>query len=124
MTQNHAARNHARQIRNSQFNLPEDYKTTIEERIELYVQWLMKQKTKDNLMINDVLRYLLFHDNQRIEERVYESVYNPRYHLEHLGRSIVGELIGWGRPDVTFLRNNRVNKALKCLGFDVRLFSE
>ena len=124
MKQNHAARNHARQIKNSQFNLPKDYKTTTEERIEIYVQWLMKQKTKENLMINDVLRYLLFHDGQRIEERVYESVYNPRYHLEHLGRSIVGELIGWGRPDLTFLRNNRVNKALRCLGFDVRLFSE
>ena len=124
MTQNHAARNHARQIRNSQFNLPEDYKTTIEGRIKIYVKWLMEQKTKDNLKINDVLRYLLFQDQQSIEERVYESVYNPRYHLEHLGKSIVGELIGWGRPEVTFLRNNRVNIALRCLGFDVRLFSE
>ena len=124
MMQNHAARNHARQIRNSVFNLPQNYRTNIEGRVERYVEWLMKQKTIEGLKINDTLRYLLFNDQQSVEERVYESIYNPTYHLDHFGRSIVGELIGWGRPEVTHLRNNRVNKALRCLGYDVRLFSE
>lgn len=124
MSQNHAARNHARQIRNSAFNLSNDFKTNIEERIKIYVDWLIKQRTDENLSVNDTMRYLLFNDEQSIEERVYESVNNKKYRLEHFGRSIIGELIGWGRPEITHLRNNRVNKALRCLGYDVRLFSE
>jgi hypothetical protein len=124
MQQNHAARNHARQIRNSIFNLPNDFKTDIEERVKIYVNWLVKQKTEENLNVNDTMRYLLFNDKQTIEERVYESVYSKKYRIEHFGRSIIGELIGWGRPEITHLRNNRVNKALRCLGYNVRLFSE
>jgi hypothetical protein len=124
MRQNHAARNHARQIRNSAFNLPSDFKTDIEKRVQIYVNWLVKQKTDEKLTVNDTMRYLLFNDKQSIEERVYESVYSKKYRLEHFGRSIIGELIGWGRPELTHLRNNRVNKALRCLGYDVRLFSE
>ena len=39
-----------------------------------------------------------------------------------LEKSIIGELVGWGRPDKIHLRNNRVNKGLRCLGYDVELF--
>ena len=69
-----AARNHARQIRNSVFNLPNDFNTDIEERVKIYVNWLVKQKTEENLNVNDTMRYLLFNDKQTIEERVYESL--------------------------------------------------
>lgn len=124
MKQNHAARNHARQIKNSFFNLPENYKTDIEERISIYSEWLYKQKSKHGLRINEVLRYVLFQENIMLEERIYNSLFNEQYHIERLGKSIIGELVGWGRPDITHLRNNRVNKALRCLGYNVKLFSE
>lgn len=122
--QNHAARNHARQIKNTVFNLPPDFKTNIDERVILYVDWIMKQKTKEKLTIQEVIKYLLFDDSIPLEERVFNTIYNERYKLEHFGRSIVGELIGWGRPEITHLRNNRVNKSLRALGFNVALFSD
>ena len=123
MKQNHAARNHARQINNKFFNLPPDFKTDIEQRIKIFSEWLYSQKTSHDLTIHDVMRYILFDESIQLEERIYEAIYSEKYHLEHFGKSIIGELIGWGRPDITHLRNNRVNKALRCLGYDVRLFS-
>jgi len=123
MKQNHAVRNHARQINNKFFNLPPDFKTDIEERIKIFSEWLFSQKTEHSLSIHDVMRYILFDESTQLEERIYEAIYSEKYHLEHFGKSIIGELIGWGRPDITHLRNNRVNKALRCLGYDVRLFS-
>lgn len=123
MLQNHAARNHARQIRNSELKLEPNYTTNIEERVKLYVDFLYKQKSINGLTINDVLKYLLFGDAV-LEERIYRSIYEEKYKLEHFGRSIAGEILGWGRPDISFIRNNRVNKALRCLGFNVELFSE
>lgn len=122
--QNHAARNHARQMKNSVFGLKEGFKADIDERVIFYVDWILKQKSKDGLSINDVMRYLLFEDSIPLEERVYSTIYDSKYKIEHFGRSIIGELIGWGRPEITHLRNNRVNKGLRALGFNVSLFSE
>lgn len=124
MKQNHAARNHARQIRNAFFNLPDNFKANIEKRVEIFSKWLFKQKSKQGLGINEVLRYVLFYEDVPLEERIYNAIYDEKFHIEHFGKSIIGELVGWGRPDITHLRNNRVNKALRCLGFYVRLFSE
>lgn len=122
--QNHAARNHARQMKNVDFNLPTDFKTNIDERVELYVDWILKQKTSEGVTIQDTMKYLLFEDTVNLEERVYNAIYNPKYHIDHFGRSIIGELVGWGRPEITHLRNNRVNKGLRALGFNVALFSD
>ena len=122
--QNHAARNHARQMRNSDFDLPTDFKTTIEDRVNYYVDWILKQRTSGGLTIQETMKYLLFEDVVNLEERVYNTVYNQKYHIDHFGRSIVGELVGWGRPEITHLRNNRVNKGLRALGFNVTLFSD
>ena len=124
MRQNHAARNHARQIKNEFFNLPSDFRTDIEKRIEIFSKWLYHQKTITGLNINEVLRFILFQDEIPLEERIYSALYDEKYRIEHFGKSIIGELVGWGRPDITHLRNNRVNKALKCLGYNVQLFSE
>lgn len=124
MQQNHAARNHARQIKNSYFNLPDDFKANMDERTEILSKSIFNSKTKKGMHINEVLRYLLFKETEMLEERVYNVLNDDKYKFEHFGKSIVGELLGWGRPDITHLRNNRVNKGLKCLGFNVRLFSE
>lgn len=124
MKQNHAGRNHARQIKNEYFNLPSDFKTDYEERVRIFSEWLFKQKSKKGLSIHEVLRFLLFSNELSLEDKIYLVIYDETYKIERLGKSIVGELVGWGRPDLTHLRNNRVNKALRCLGYDVQLFSE
>jgi len=123
-SQNYAAVNHARQIKNKFFKLPEDFKTNLAGRTELFTKWLYEQKSSEKLNINSVLRYVLFEDTISLEERIYNTLNNKIYRIERLGRSIIGELIGWCRTDITHIRNNRVNKALRCFGYDVRLFSE
>ncbi len=123
MKQNHAALNHARQIPNNFFDLPADYHTDVDGRIDIFTTWLFKQKSVSGKTINDVIRYILFKDDESIVERIYNVLTDDDFKIERFGKSIVGELVGWGRPDITYLRNNRVNKALRCLGFDVRLFS-
>ena len=77
----------------------------------------MDPKTENKRRVDEI-------DSILIDERVFEVINNPKYKLDHFGRSIVGELVGWGRPEITHLRNNRVNKALRALGFDVALFSD
>ena len=124
LSQNHAARTHARQMQNKQLKLPKDFSTTQDERVKIYSKWLYQQKSKKGMNISAVMRYLLFDESETIENKVYNCVYEKEYKIEHFGKSIIGELLGWGRPDITHIRNNRVNKVLNCLGYDVELFSE
>jgi len=123
-SQNHAALTHARQIRNKFFKLPNDYKTDAEGRSKIYVEWLYKQKSKKGINIQEILRYLIADNSVSLEDRIFNVIYDEKYKIEHFGKSIIGELVGWGRPDITHLRNNRVNKGLRCLGYDVKLFSD
>lgn len=106
---------------NEEIGIAKDKSMTIPEKLPLICDFLFTQKTKENLSIHDVLRYLLFEDSVGTETRVFNLIENPKYKIRHLGKSVVGELLGWGRPDVTHLRNESTNRALRCLGFDIKL---
>ena len=123
-SQNHASTTHARQIPNKFFKLPKDFNTDSEGRIKIFTEWLFRQKSKKGLSIQEVIRYLISDNNISLEEKIFTALNDEKYRIERFGKSIIGELVGWGRPDISFLRNNRVNKGLRCLGYDVKLFSE
>jgi len=124
LNQNHAVRNHARQIENKVFGLPKEFRADIDQRVSIYTDWLLGQKTSAGTDVFGLIRFILFDPTLKVEERIYLALNDEKRHIEHFGKSIIGELIGWGRPDLTNLRNNRVNKALRCLGYDVQMFAE
>ena len=119
---NHAARNHARQIRKEILGLPRNEQTTIEVCTKSFAQWLYHQKSHDNFSSLEVIFYVLYSNTEAIEARVYNALYNPKYKVDHLGKSIIGELIGWALPENYPIRNNRVNKALRALGYEVNVY--
>jgi len=41
----------------------------------------------------------------------------PRYKI-----STIAEFAGWARPEVALPRNGRTSKALRALGFDVKVY--
>ena len=106
---------------NEEIGIDKKVTMTIPEKLPLICDFLYKQKTKENLSIHDVLRYLLFDDSVGTETRVYNIIDNPKYKIRHLGKSVAGELLGWARPDITHLRNESTNRALRCLGFDIKI---
>jgi hypothetical protein len=57
-----------------------------------------------------------------IEERIWLATRDAEWKIEHFSLSSIGETIGWARPELYPPRNNRTNKALRALGFDVRLY--
>ncbi len=106
---------------NEEIGIEKKVSMTIPEKLPLICDYLYKQKTDEDLSIHDVLRYLLFDDSVGTETRVFNIIDNPKYKIRHLGKSVAGELLGWARPDITHLRNESTNRALRCLGFDIKL---
>lgn len=123
---NHSIRNHARQINKKTLNLPINKSSTIEECTIAFAKYHYNQISKNELKILNILniyKYLIWDERKPIEERIYQILNDENYYIPHLGQSVIGELIGWARPNEYPIRNNRVNKALLALGIDVRVFS-
>jgi hypothetical protein len=119
-----AFRMHARQMKNSFFGLPPGHKESLDERLGRLTDWLWSEAaTESGNGVQDVLSFVIWaHDPPDMEQRLWMATRDPAWRLEHLGKSTLGETIGWARPDDYPPRNNRTNKALRALGHDVALF--
>lgn len=58
-----------------------------------------------------------------VADRIWQADSADRaFKVRHLGKSFYGELVGWARPDEYPPRNSRSSKALRCLGYDVKIY--
>lgn len=118
-----ALRMHARQVRNVEFGLPPDHHEPMADRVNRLCEWLWGQRTPTGKTVRDVLEFVIWGTNPSdMEQRLWLGVWGDDWRLEHFGQSMLGEAIGWARPDDYPPRNNRTNKALRALGHDVKLF--
>ena len=60
----------------------------------------------------------------KFRHRIFESSIDLSGKVPRLGVSSLGEMVRWVRPDFSPPRNNRTNKALRALGYDVKLYGE
>ncbi len=116
----HASREHARQIRNADLGLDPGENRSIEERCELFTNYLLQKKSGGGKNIQEVLFFVLWGDEENTDaaERIWSATSEDKWRLPHLGVHILGELIGYARPDDFPPRNNRVSKTLYALGYE------
>lgn len=122
----HAFKMHARQVKNEYLGLPKDHKTNVRERSNILADriWHSSREATQKPLL-DMLEFLVWGTNpSSVVERLYMAVKDETFRFDRLGQSSLGEALGWARPDLLPPRNNRTNKALRCLGYSVALFSE
>lgn len=76
------------------------------------------KSSNSELRLRESFGNLAFGRDQYVE-RIYDSIYSPRYKLAHFGKSCVLELFGWINTQNVPPFNGRTIKALRFLGFDV-----
>jgi len=120
----HAFRTHARQVQNRTMGLPPGHQEDVDTRTRRLAEWLWQRRTKGSRGAREVLEFVLYgsepHD---MEARLWGATHDKEWRLPHFGKSILGEAVGWARPTEYPPRNNRTNKALRALGYDVKLFA-
>jgi hypothetical protein len=116
----HASRDHARQIPNSTFGLPPDATRNMGERAHLFATYLIRQQTPAGHRVHDMLEYVFWGEDQTSDcaERLWLAAYDPVWKIRHIGVNILGEWIGYARPNDFPPRNNRVSKCLYALGHE------
>jgi len=120
----HAAIAHSRQMKNADYGLAPDAHTDLPDRVRMFADYLWRARTESGRTIVDVLRYVLWGDksggpeDQNPAARIWAAINEGEWKLPHLGAHILGELIGYARPNEYPPRNNRVSKTLYALGHE------
>lgn len=119
----HASREHVIHIEAPLFGRRKGDVLTLGERIPLYANWLLRQQNKKGWSVLELLNYVLYGgSDDEVWARLFEAHADrdtqfPRYKLNTLA-----EIVGWVRPDVAPPRNGRTSKALRALGYDVKIY--
>jgi len=125
LTKVYAFRDHARRVENAIYGLPSDHHESEDERIERFARWIWTRRSEAGKSVVELLKFVIY-GSEPIDamDRLWLATRDKRWRLPRLGKSSLGEVLGWARPDDFPPRNDRTNKALRALGYDVRVFNK
>jgi len=117
----HSIKDYARRVANKAVGLREDgTKYTIPDKVNALSKRIWDGKSASGHDVKEVLRFILYGGPEaELPGRVWSAVHDPKWKIEGLGISALGELVGWALPDRFPPRNGRTSKSLKSLGYDV-----
>jgi hypothetical protein len=120
----HAFRNHALRVSHTAMDLAQKLpRMEIDERIELVAEWLFRQTSLKRESPLDAIHWVLYGGPlDQVPKRIFAADYDPTRKIPHMGLSMFGEIVGWAMPDRFPPRNGRTSKALRALGFDVKVY--
>ncbi|WP_210163301.1 phospholipase D family protein [Niveispirillum irakense] len=119
----HAFIDYSRRVKNKSVKLKTDgTKYTIPQKIDALSHRIWNDQTENGLTVRDVLSFILYGGSQdQLPERLWKCISDPQWKLEGLGVSALGEIVGWALPERFPPRNGRTSKALRSLGFPVKI---
>ena len=118
----HASREYARRAANARLGLPEGQVFDNPTKSRALAGRIWTASTPPGERVRATLAFILYNGSpDDVPQRLWEALHDPRRRIEMLGVSSLGEIVGWAMPDRYPPRNGRTSKALRSLGFDVRV---
>jgi len=120
----HAFRNHAMQISHTAMDMTRRLpRMGLDERINVVAEWLFRQRSLKGASPLETIHWVLYGGGvAQVPKRIFAADYDSMRKIPHMGLSMFGEIVGWAMPDQFPPRNGRTSKALRALGFDVRVY--
>ena len=116
----HAIADHARRIPNKSVDLPSTRQYSIDEKSRALATRIFNERSQGGHGIAAVLNHIFYGgDRAGVPQRLWDGIHEAEWKIDHIGRSALGELVGWALPDDFPPRNSRTSKALRSLGHDV-----
>ena len=115
---------HGRRVRNTTLGLPDGRQYAMEEKTHALAKYLYSRTSANGSSILETLFYVIHDGNdENLPVRLWNATSpHGEFRIDHLGRSAVGELVGWAKPNAFPPRNNRTSKSLRSLGFHVDIY--
>jgi len=122
----HAIRDYSRRVSNMAVGLPSNgTRYSIPEKVDALSKRIWNDRSAGGARVDEILRYVLYGgSSEELPQRLWQAVNDPKWKVDGLGISALGELVGWALPDRFPPRNGRTSKALRSLGYDVTVHVE
>lgn len=117
---NHSSRDHIRRMTLEELRLDATAGDSV-DRIRAFAHLLYRQRNSARQSFPELLRHVL--DGGAPEEmpsRLFDAA--DELGFAHVGKNQLAEMAGWGRPEQYSPRNGRTSKALRALGFNVKVY--
>lgn len=119
---NHATADHVMRTGPKRLGLTGNTESSGEQQVANFASWLWHCTNKRGSGIVELLTFVLDEGlPEELPSRLFDASYGADRKFLHFGVNQIGELAGWARPDLYPPRNGRTSKALRALGFDVRV---
>jgi PLD-like domain len=119
----HATMDHIIKVPTTELGRPELTTLDRESRVEPFARLILCQRNRKGWDVRQLLHYVLYGGpNDEIWQRLYHAGRDPDYTIARYGLNSLAEVVGWARPEVVPPRNGRTSKALRALGFDVKVY--
>ena len=121
----HAIKDYSRRVANKAVALPEGTPYSIPQKVAALSTRIWNDRSSEGGRVRDLLHYVLHGGPaELLPERLWQGVNDPKWKIDGLGISALGEIVGWALPEQFPPRNGRTSKALKSLGYDVTVHVE
>lgn len=118
----HAIMEYARRVQNEAVGLPGGQPYTMEDKQDALADYLWAQRNQSGQGVLQLLNEVLYGGaDDLLPQRLWSAISDPKKKIERFGISALGETIGWANPDRFPPRNGRTSKALRSLGYDVKV---
>jgi hypothetical protein len=113
-------------VPNKAVDLPENgTRYTIPQKVAALSKRIWNDQLSAGARVRSLLHYILYGGvSEQLPERLWQGVNDPKWKIDGLGISALGEIVGWALPDRFPPRNGRTSKALRSLGYDVTVHVE
>jgi hypothetical protein len=116
----HAITDYSKRVSNKAVNLPEGQTYTTQQKLDALSKRIWNDQGTDGPRVRVLLRHILYGGPpDQLPERLWQGIDDPKWKIDGLGVSALGELVGWALPEQFPPRNGRTSKALRALGYDV-----
>ncbi len=94
-----------------------------EKRLPIFANWLLSKQNKRGWDVRKLLHFVLYEGaDDLLWERLYKAAKTDEYRIPHYGLNSITEVVGWARPEIAPPRNGRTSKALRALGYNVKIY--
>ncbi|WP_445003795.1 hypothetical protein [Halomonas mongoliensis] len=119
----HATMDHVIKVPLSILGRPDVKSMNRDERVRLFADMIMKERNSKGWDVRQLLNYVLYGGKEEeMWSRIYDAGREPSFSIPRYGLNSIAEVAGWARPEVAPPRNGRTSKALRALGYDVKIY--
>ncbi len=118
----HSTKDHIIKLPTSTIGRPEAESMTLNERLPYFAKTILGFQNKRGENVLQLLDFVLYGGKEKnMWERIFLAGHDEEYRIAHYGTNSIAEVAGWTKPEISPPRNGRTNKALRALGYDVRI---